>query len=352
MFKKIGQTIKSGWEWVKDKTIKLWKTIVVVVVGGVAIATVTQINPPIPVELQLECDRADVLESYQRTKYKREIVGHEKKMKEGKEVNVPIYENVPQYDYVEYACKTNKKIAKVDKEFKRTNKTLIRLEKVNEDGSIQYSVESGHPQYFDGKDWYKVEFATTSVDAFERQTLSFIGYVFAADTGWESPSAHGGGGGKGGYPTMEDWTTPANAYSSNDQYAILPHTGAQEYQSWEGFGFDIPSGSTIDGVQASVEWHYEGTGSFTDSYLKYWSASDNKWADGQTNPGWTGTDATYYVGGSDSLWSRTPIDTDFSDANFSFHIVGKSSNSTLHLDHLQVKVYYTEAPAGGLIIFD
>ncbi len=69
--------------------------------------------------------------------------------------------------------------------------------------------------------------------------------VFAADTGFQAPSSNTAQGGTG------SWQNPQNGYTSNNLYTTVDGTKWVEYGT-----FNIPAipvGSTIDGIQVSVE---------------------------------------------------------------------------------------------------
>ena len=161
-----------------------------------------------------------------------------------------------------------------------------------------------------------------------------------ADTGWKSPTATGG--------THNQWFEPTDAYSSNNTYATLISGlfAGDEKQSYEEFSFGIGSEDTINGIEASLEWKYTNNAP-ANHLLKWYSTSDVTDSDGKEVPIST-IEATETVGGSEDLWGRTPIGSDFSNANFSIWVIGKSGFEQVTkfwLDHIQVKVYYTEAAA-------
>jgi len=160
-----------------------------------------------------------------------------------------------------------------------------------------------------------------------------------ADTGFKDATAIDG--------KYSDFTDAINAYASDDAYATYNETADQSHnQSYETFGFSIPEGATITGIEATAEWKgtTDGSPPFYSLRLYYWSASDNLWSTGKEIT-WRTSEAVDTEGGSTDLWGRTPIDTDFSDANFSFRIrsAGNADNDdiTFFVDHIQVKVYYS-----------
>ena len=157
------------------------------------------------------------------------------------------------------------------------------------------------------------------------------------DTGWKSPTATGG--------THNEWVNPTNAYSSNNQYAERESiSGAGYYQSYEDFGFGIPGGATINGIEVSIE-HYEDDITWNTLRIYVFESSTSSTFYKSFNK--STTETTQTVGSSSDLWGGSSwTSTDFSNANFyaEFFIGGYFGHTgTFYLDHLQVKVYYTEA---------
>jgi len=172
--------------------------------------------------------------------------------------------------------------------------------------------------------------------------LLIISIVNSADTGFKSPSATG-----------EDynlWTSPTDAFSSNDVYAT-ESTAGQE-QDYYNFGFSIPAGATINGVEITVEGWCPGSiiidGDKCDVKV---DLSDNGGTTYGTKKTLTynvdGGEITQTLGGATSgnaYWGLTLIDTDFSNANFRARIemdILTGGATEFDLDHIQAKVYYT-----------
>lgn len=302
----------------------------------------------LPEHLKLKVDKIEILEEsiYQEYDYEEFTRFDEVKQRFVKDIKRI---ESSQRDEVMYAFKTNTEKPKVDdKEIleKRTNSNITRLENINEDGSKTYSIESGHPQIKVGSIWYKVDFATTTKEAFDLQTKSIIQEVFALDTGYKSPSSTG--------TPNNSWTNPTNAYSSNDAYATASEGASRVYQSYGTFGFGIPAGATINGIEVSAEaktgsgTHDLAVGIYDGTAVRYKYQNHNT------------TEQTLTSGSSIDLWSGSWADTDFSDANFylNFGTSDYDDGSTDFLDHIQVKVYYTEAlistsnPKQNIIWFD
>ena len=150
------------------------------------------------------------------------------------------------------------------------------------------------------------------------------------DTGWKSPSATG--------RIINQWTNPANAYADNASYA----TGQDnQWQSYENFGFNIPDGSTVDGVEARVEWYQQDVLS-ADNYLSYYLNS-TAGQSGLKIPGLSTSLTLYVVGGATDLWTASPVLSDFDDVNFSLRVRLGDVGTIVYMDYVQVKIYYTEA---------
>src|SRR3989338_9183461 len=124
--------------------------------------------------------------------------------------------------------------------------------------------------------------------------------AFAADTGFMSPAVTG--------TNHADWSTPANAFASDDAYAT--ETSEGEDQSYENFGFSVPVGSLIHGVEMNVEAKSADT-SGCRIEAQVFSASDNSHGSFQNSSSVTGSDAVYTLGSSSTLWGSTWLASDF-----------------------------------------
>lgn len=161
----------------------------------------------------------------------------------------------------------------------------------------------------------------------------------AADTGLKSPASTG--------EDYNQWSTPSGAFSSNDSYALESVQG--EKQDYYDFTFSVPSGATIDGVEVQVEAKDLNCNvSCIIGVELSWDGGVTYTTAGYDTGELTSSDVVYTLGGSTDIWGRTWSDTNFSDANFRLRInadVLNGETPTIRLDHIQVKVYYTEAAA-------
>ena len=159
-----------------------------------------------------------------------------------------------------------------------------------------------------------------------------------ADTGWKNPTATG--------LVYNDYTNPTNAYASDNNYATrLMADGSTFRQSYSSFDFGIPVGATINGIEISIEGH--ATVQIALAYYVYNKSGDSNKRTVTTPSYHTATnDNTIVAGGSDSLFGADWIVSDFSDANFYMYCTTDPNGTdgiTLSLDHIKIKVYYTEA---------
>lgn len=127
------------------------------------------------------------------------------------------------------------------------------------------------------------------------------------------------------------------------------------YAKATGFGFSIPSGATIDGIQVDIKRKASISNA---SY----NASDNivKMVKGGTVVGtnkavagnWSTTLAYTTYGGATDLWGESWTDTDINGSTFGavlsckMFAIGKSYDST-YFDHIRITVYYTAGGGGG-----
>lgn len=117
------------------------------------------------------------------------------------------------------------------------------------------------------------------------------------------------------------------------------------------FGFALPSGATIDGVEATVEWSVTA-GS--------WTATLNLWDDANLGTAKTQaeivntTDAVVNFGGAADLWGSTLTTAIVNSTTFGLNIsVVRNSgagNARFDVDHVQLRITYTEGGSSNTIL--
>jgi len=149
------------------------------------------------------------------------------------------------------------------------------------------------------------------------------------------------------------WNDPSNAGTSDDAYAVANiNTGVNAYTHYlksTNFGFSIPVGSTIEGVEATIERKSQLSGAnyARDTIVKLVKggtiSGDNK--NSATVYPLTDTIETY--GGSTDMWGLTLTPADINASNFGVVLATNTVHGSyaISVDNVQIKVYYTPPPA-------
>lgn len=150
-----------------------------------------------------------------------------------------------------------------------------------------------------------------------------------------------------------EWTNVDNAKVEDESVATLPNfisTYVSNYLKATNFGFSIPTGATIDGIQVDIKKNYRSTSTIRDEEVKIVKSDGSI---GSVNKGETSTDwpsvLTYTnYGGSSDLWGENWSASDINDSDF-----GAVINADIYLhpaggavDHIRITVYYT-TPGGS-----
>jgi uncharacterized repeat protein (TIGR01451 family) len=180
--------------------------------------------------------------------------------------------------------------------------------------------------------------------------------VFAADTGFLSPSANASlvGGDGNGYET-----TPTNAYADGGGSAVDTNSGSNtndacwgagtDKHSWYNFNFTIPTGSYITGIQIRQDLAVDSltNAPFACSGLS-WNGGAN-WDAGATPTTLSATgEITYLFGGQYNPWGRSWSTSEFTNANFRVRTANGDTNNgnssrDFSLDWITAKVFYVSS---------
>lgn len=171
--------------------------------------------------------------------------------------------------------------------------------------------------------------------------------ISLADTGWHSPSANeatSGGDGDG----FEK--NPEKAYGDGGGSAANRNNGTvgdlTDRHIYYNYGFNIPSGSTIQGIEVQLNWwldKVEGQNSM--SVDLSWDGGTS-WTDALTDTTQTKKQHTFILGGASDTWGRTWAADDFSNDNFRVRLHCYSNPGdmrTFYLDWVAVRVTYESA---------
>jgi hypothetical protein len=172
-----------------------------------------------------------------------------------------------------------------------------------------------------------------------------------SDTGWVSPGTVASDSTIGDF----SWESPSNAKASDNSNAVAnPATSNAEYDSEylkaTNFGFSIPTGATIDGIEAEIEMtcSYDFGAQPTENEIKIVKSNGSIGATNRaTGAGIPAPEASVSYGGSSDLWGETWSVSDINDSDFGIVFSGTTYSDPfgqgLNVDHIQIKVYYTES---------
>jgi len=185
--------------------------------------------------------------------------------------------------------------------------------------------------FFDGNN----DYITIGNIGPEIKTIEFwmnpsnLGSAGPTETDWRSSSATG--------DDYNNWTTPKNAFISNNSYAT--EDTPDDMQDWYNFNFNVPNGATINGIQTDVEG-VASTNVDAGAAIS-WNGGIDYTSEKSNSSGSTEENKTY--GGSGDTWGRTWSSDDFKDNNFRVRLRrgSQSAGTPLNIDYIRIKVYYT-----------
>lgn len=147
------------------------------------------------------------------------------------------------------------------------------------------------------------------------------------------------------------WVNPANAANSNNQYAnrTLSGTAVTNYVKVSNFGFAIPQGATILGINVEIEKFRSGgsQGDVRDSQVKIIRADGTIGATNkaQTSTNWSTSETFVSYGGASDLWGETnwsPSAINDTDFGVAIAVTGSSgsTNRVANIDSVRITVTY------------
>ncbi len=171
-----------------------------------------------------------------------------------------------------------------------------------------------------------------------------LGSYDSYDTGYQSPSATG--------YFYNQWVNPTGAYT-NDGNRASEQTNYDD-QDWYNFGFSIPAGATIDGIVVSIEGSSSQFGQSVACRVRLSWDGGSSYTNYKTTQSWTSTNDYYReVGSSWDTWGESWSVSDFSNSNFRVRLEKTGSSfTTLRVDHIRIRIYYSIATDMALIDLD
>ncbi|HLA06556.1 MAG TPA: M14 family metallopeptidase [Anaerolineales bacterium] len=171
------------------------------------------------------------------------------------------------------------------------------------------------------------------------------------DTGLLSPSASAavtsGSGDNNGYEV-----NPSNAFANDGVFAVDNNSGTNNNTSctsnrkdrhvFSNYGFSIPSGATITGIEVRADARVDGTAGAPKLCAQISWNGGATWTAVKSTSALTTSEATYLLGGTTDTWGRTWASGDFTNANFRIRVTDVAGNTSrdFSLDWLAVRVLY------------
>jgi LPXTG-site transpeptidase (sortase) family protein len=204
-------------------------------------------------------------------------------------------------------------------------------------GSVIVASGSSPTFYFDPNSGFIVEDVLQNSGSLGRLNALTIPNVNANHTlavsfdgGWSDPSA---------FTNDNNWDNPQNMFNSDNQFATVSSFNTQTVDLTT---FDIPTipaGSTIDGIEVSIE-------GFTSGRQVTAQLSGNgggSWTLGSAQTNFGSTEQTTIVGGPTDLWGISWAPSNFTNANFRVRMLSVSGGfTTVSVDQVEAKVHYRQ----------
>lgn len=150
------------------------------------------------------------------------------------------------------------------------------------------------------------------------------------------------------------WSNPSNVYSANGVYASCALGGEQKskYLRAGGFAFAaMPDDALIRGVVVSIRRFAAGDAGIVEASVKLAKEDYIDFEERGTGVAVGNTLATVQYGGANDLWGEDyAVPSLFKASNFGVVVgynntaSGADIEATVYVDHIQVTIYYDEAP--------
>lgn len=153
------------------------------------------------------------------------------------------------------------------------------------------------------------------------------------------------------------WSGFANIIASDNTYCSAGSllgvlaTANTQYLFVSGFGFNLPAGATVCGIEASVERNASGLligSSVRDNSVKIAKGGTITGTDHASSASWTGSDVIATYGGNGDAWGTSWTYADINNASFGIAISAQLSAGlaslflSANIDQVKITVYYTD----------
>lgn len=155
------------------------------------------------------------------------------------------------------------------------------------------------------------------------------------------------------------WSSPDGAKAAGDSssaIALFAKSEISQILRVTNFGFsfsDIPSGSTIDGIEVICNRWPAWAGNIYDNILSCFLTSAEIGSNLASASTWSGGPADYTYGDATNKWGWTPTQANILDSSFGLDLKVTNNNNAggvnAYVDYLKIRVYYTAGGAGSII---
>ncbi|MFH1608868.1 MAG: hypothetical protein ABH951_02530, partial [Patescibacteria group bacterium] len=173
--------------------------------------------------------------------------------------------------------------------------------------------------------------------------FSFLGFSLNVEAATSGPNNGGTFTNDATIGTLA-WTNPFNAQTLNGVYATAALTTGTttQYLKATNFGFAIPAGSVINGIQVSITRDGAVGNKIKDSSLKLVKGGVIGGTDHSAGASWANGDTLVTYGSTSDLWGLTWTSADINSSNFGFVISATATGSrTATIDNINITVTYT-----------
>ena len=170
-----------------------------------------------------------------------------------------------------------------------------------------------------------------------------------SDTGWKNPGTAVNDSSVGTISWDNNKSTPTGSVSnvlSSDNETIGFFRSGEAYSHYikvSNFSFDIPSATSITGVEVSVECFSTFLARTFDNGAYIVKGGTISGEDKSKATNWSDTEETRVYGGSTDMWNVSLVPSDVNSSTFGFVISVGGILGALYadIDNIQMKVYYT-----------
>lgn len=133
-----------------------------------------------------------------------------------------------------------------------------------------------------------------------------------------------------------------NAFADGGGFASNIN-GAGDRHVFSNYGFTIPTGATINGIEVRTDWYLDSESGVNSLSVELSHDNGTSWTSAKTDSTETTVEHIVSLGGASDTWGRTWSAADFSDSNFKVRVTSTSDSASrdFFLDWIPVRVYYT-----------